>query len=279
MYLIADSGSSKTEWRLFDSNGQVNAITSKGLNPLLFTEELFIEEIVKSLPENWVKQVKVLWFYGAGCVSSNVKIKTQHWLNKIFTNASVEVESDLIAAARACCGTEKGIIAILGTGSNSGLYDGKNIVKHIKPLGFILGDEGSGTALGKALLKKLLRNEFSKELSNTLQKDLELTYDEIIANVYRSDFPNKFLASTTRLLHKHIGNKEIEVLIEEEFNKFVMLLKNYDEVDKLTLHFVGSIAFYFESILSKSMSKNKLIMGSILRSPADTLVSYHLKSQ
>ena len=183
MWLIADSGSTKTEWRLFDAGGIHEKASTRGLNPLFFNKDKFIEVIKKELPSSWFSNVSNVWFYSAGTATPKVKKSTAEWLKSIFTNCEIKVESDLLAAARATCGSDKGIIAILGTGSNSALYNGHAIIEHIKPLGYILGDEGSGVALGKSLLRKLLRNEFSEQLSQSICTDLGLSYEDIIEHV------------------------------------------------------------------------------------------------
>mgnify|MGYP002713017769 CR=1 FL=1 len=278
MLLLADSGSTKTEWRLFNADGVIQSITSKGLNPLFFTEESFLGELKNSIQEKWIEEVTKLWFYGAGCGTTNVKLQTSEWLARVFKKAAIEVDSDLLGAARASCGSEQGIVAILGTGSNSALYDGAKLVEHIKPLGYILGDEGSGTALGKSLLKKLLREEFSPQLSKLLYTELGLSYEEVIQQVYRSEFPNRFIASCTRLLHAHMDDGEIQRLINNELDNFVFLLSKYSKSNELTLNFVGSIAYYFESNLKEVVSKRGLTLGNIVKNPADQLVSFHKKN-
>lgn len=278
MLLIADSGSTKTEWRFFDTEGIVQSVTSKGLNPLFFTENTYLEEIRNSVPKEWLTTVTHLWFYCAGCGTKNVQVQTREWLSKAFKNAETEVESDLLAAARVTCGSTRGIVAILGTGSNSAYYDGSNIVEHIRPLGYILGDEGSGTALGKSLLRKLLRDELSSQLSKSIYSELGLSYEEIIEHVYRSEFPNRFIASCTRLLHTHKDNAEIQGLINDALDEFVLLLSKYSNAKELTFNFVGSIAFYFETNLKEVISKRGYTLGMIVQSPADLLVLYHLNN-
>lgn len=276
MWLIADSGSTKTEWRLFDSNGIIDSKITKGLNPLFLSKSSFTDEVANQLPELWFAKVTKLWFYSAGCGSEDINKQTEEWLASVFTNAKIEVESDLIAAARATCGSKKGVFAILGTGSNSAYYDGATIIDHIKPLGYILGDEGSGVALGKALLKKLLRNQFPADLSESIYKELGLNYAEFINNVYHSEWPNRFIASCTRVLHSHKNEPIINSLINYEFEQFVMLLKSYPIDENSIIHFVGSVAHFFESNLKEVLENNGLILGYVLQSPINGLQEYHL---
>lgn len=275
MWLIADSGSTKTEWVLFDST-EKKKLLSSGLNPLFLSGSDFKAKLRESIPKDWVNEVTKLWFYGAGCGTKIVKESTTRWLASIFTKAKIHVDSDLIAAARATCGTDKGIVAILGTGSNSCYYDGQRIVTQVKPLGFILGDEGSGTALGKALLTKLLRNQFSPKLLKVIYDEIGMDYGEIIKRVYKSDWPNRFIASCSRILHAHIEEPEIEMLIRAEFGRFGKILTSYDIVSKI--NFVGSVAYFFKIQLEEALKENGLELEIVIASPADGLVSYHLKN-
>lgn len=278
MWLVADSGSTKTEWRLFNKNGVQEKASSKGLNPIFLNKTSFENAVKESLPESWFAMVSKLWFYAAGVDTENMKSEAAKWLQSVFTKAEVWVESDLLAAAKAGCGSEEGIVAILGTGSNSALYNGSSIVEHIRPLGYILGDEGSGTALGKALLRHLLRDEFSKELSESLYAELGMSYDEILEHVYRSEWPNRFIASCTRVLHSHKSEKEISELINKVLEEFVNLLGRYSNASRLPINFVGSISCYFEENLSDIIKIKGLNMGKVIQSPAEELVKYHIKN-
>lgn len=276
MWLIADSGSSKTEWVLFDSNEKSILVTS-GLNPLFLSGEEFKAKIKKTIPKDWVSKVTKVWFYGAGCGTTKIKESTTRWLKSVFLKAHIQVESDLVAAARATCGNSKGIVAIMGTGSNSCIYNGHAIVKQIKPLGFILGDEGSGAALGKLLLKKLLRGQLSPNSSKMIYQKLDMDYSEIMSNVYKSDWPNRFIASCAKLVYAHRIEPEIDSIINEEFERFVRIIKEYQV--GLRANFVGSIAFYFQQNLIEILKKNKIDLGVILKSPAEELVKYHLENR
>ncbi len=276
MWLVVDSGSTKTEWILFNQFGLQQRIFSSGLNPLFLSQDKFCANILSSIPANWCNIVTEFWFYGAGCGTGEVKIKTQFWLKSVFTVANIMVESDLLAAARATCGNNKGVVAILGTGSNSCVYDGQAIKEHIKPLGFILGDEGSGAALGKALLKQLLRNQLSPKLSAAIYKDLGMEYDEIITKVYRSDWPNRFVASCSKVLHAYKKEEEISNIIENEIDAFTRVLRLYKS--EVEVYLVGSIAFYFEEYIRVSLNKYGLTLKVVLKSPGDSLVNYHLRN-
>lgn len=275
MWLIADSGSTKTEWILFNSEAIIEQKITLGLNPLFLTEPQFTAALQESIPSSWVDKVTKLWFYSAGCGSDQLKEKTSNWLSSSFIGAEIEVDSDLVAAARATCGNEEGVVAIMGTGSNSCLYDGRNIKKHIKPLGYILGDEGSGVALGKALLKKLLRNQFSEKLAIHIYDEIDLDYEGIIKKVYQTPNANRFIASCTKILYKYQKEAEIEAIIKHELNLFVSLLMQYNS--ELRINFVGSIAFYFQEQLKEIVNQKGLGVGSVLKSPAEALVRFHLE--
>ena len=274
MWLVADSGSTKTTWVLFNSDGVIEEITSSGLNPLFLSESEFKEKLIETIPADWVVVVEKLWFYGAGCGTVDEQLKTTQWLKSTFIKAAIEVDSDLLAAARATCGVKAGIVAILGTGSNSCFYDGKIIVDHIKPLGFILGDEGSGAALGKSLVRKLLRNQLSPQLTTAIHQDLGMSYEELIQKIYRSEWPNRFLASCSKALHTYKGDPEIAGLITSEFDQFTELLETYNSIGNV--NFIGSIAFYFKPFLESSLAKRGLKLGVVIKTPADGLVNYHL---
>ncbi|MCF6361338.1 MAG: hypothetical protein L3J29_11335 [Cyclobacteriaceae bacterium] len=276
MWLVADSGSTKTEWALFDNDGVHKQFLSLGLNPLFLSKKEFNTEILKSFSSNERLDVTKLWFYGAGCGSEKVKAKTKLWLKESFKNAIIDVNSDMLAAARATCGTSKGLVAILGTGSNSCFFDGNLIKEQVKPLGFILGDEGSGAALGKALLKNLLRNQFNASLSASIYKEIGLNYDEIITKVYRSEWPSRFLATCAKILHGHRLEKEIAEIIEVEFGRFANVIKMYDA--QLPVHIIGSVGYYFEEEIRSALSKNDLQLGIVLKSPVSDLVDYHLQN-
>jgi len=275
MWLVADSGSTKTEWILFDASGEREQFFTAGLNPVFLSKEEFSSEILTYIPSSRRLEVTKLWFYGAGCGSKEVKDKTQLWLTDIFENSLIAVDSDLLAAARAACGTNKGLVAILGTGSNSCYYDGEEIKTQIKPLGFILGDEGSGAALGKVLLQKLLRGELPSDLSKSIFEEIGLNHDEIIANVYQSKQPNRFLASCAKVLYNNKLDKEVAQIITSEFDAFANVLNKYEI--KWPVHIIGSVGYYFEEEIRSSLLKHQLESGKIIKSPTKALVKYHLE--
>ena len=205
MFLIADGGSTKTDWSIVSGNQEIDRIKTRGINPFFQTEEDISAEIRDNLVPKIKKygSIEAVYFYGAGCAfpekNEILRRSITHYLP-----VPVEVGSDLLAAARALCGNSPGIACILGTGSNSCLYDGKDIIKNISPLGFILGDEGSGAVLGKLLVGDVLKNQLPVALQKAFFAEFGLTPAVIMEKVYKQPFPNRFLASLSPFLLRHI---------------------------------------------------------------------------
>lgn len=280
--LIADSGSTKTDWCVLSSDGTHRMVSTQGINPvhqdLETIERILVDELMVNMGEAKDDVAKV-FFYGAGCTGSFALI-VNNVLKELFGNlTSCEVSSDLLGAARALCGDEEGIACILGTGSNSCLYDGKGIVANIPPLGYILGDEGSGAVLGRKLLNALFKGEFSSTLRDMFLKEMSLDYGMIIEKVYRQPMANRFLASLSPFISRHISDHhELEELVVEHFREF--LRKNVVRYmrNELPVNAVGSIAWYYRSQLMKAVSAESLKMGTILKSPIEGLLEYHKMS-
>ncbi|MDE6026754.1 MAG: ATPase, partial [Muribaculaceae bacterium] len=206
--LIADAGSSKVEWAvLFNDGSQPVRFTTPGINALM-TETRELVEAFRKASENLPTSCKVsaIYYYGAGCATSAICGKISDALQSVWDGAQPYVESDMAGAARALLGREKGIAAILGTGSNSALYDGEGIIGNIPPLGFILGDEGSGTALGKRLIKEIFKGKMPEELKETFFKEFDISLPEILNKVYKEPAPNKFIASLVPFIRKHMDS-------------------------------------------------------------------------
>lgn len=181
----------------------------------------------------------------------------------------------MLAAARSLCGHEPGIACILGTGSNSCFYDGQDIINNVSPLGFILGDEGSGAVLGKLLIGDILKNQLSAALKEEFLKQLGLTAPEIIDRVYRQPFPNRFLASLSPFLAQHIEEPAIHALVLGSFKAF--LQRNVMQYDYKTYpaHFIGSVAHCYESLLQEASQASGVQIGRIFKSPMEGLIQYH----
>ena len=217
-----------------------------------------------------------VYFYGAGCAFPD-KIEMVHRAiaENLTVNQGIEVNTDMLAAAHALCGHEAGIACIMGTGSNSCFYDGEKIVDNVSPLGFILGDEGSGAVLGRLLIGDLLKNQMKPELREKFLEQYQLTPAGIIDRIYRQPFPNRFLAEFSPFLAQNIHEPEIYKLVLSSFKSFLKRnVMQYDYKNHHT-HFIGSVAFYFQDILKEAGKEKGVKIGTILRSPMEGLINYH----
>ncbi|MDR3269884.1 MAG: ATPase [Tannerella sp.] len=275
MILIADSGSTKTDWCVVDQEEIVRSIHTKGFNPFFQSEEEMEKEIVQTLlPSIHQQQIDSVYFYGAGCIFDKVEVMRRVIMRHIPAE-TVEAHTDLLGAARSLCGMEAGIACIMGTGSNSCFYDGEQIAKTVSPLGYILGDEGGGADLGKQLVKDLLKDMITPELKAAFFKRTNLTLSEIMDRVYRQPFPNRFLASFSPFLYDYIQEPSIHKLVLERFQSFLkrnVMKYNYRSYPA---HFVGSVAHHFKAILEEAATDMGVRLGSIIKSPIDGLILYH----
>ncbi|MDH8702254.1 N-acetylglucosamine kinase-like BadF-type ATPase [Dysgonomonadaceae bacterium PH5-43] len=271
--LIADSGSSKTSWAISNTEG-VKHCKTKGINPFFMNESeiLYLLENEYSLEKENITEIH---FYGAGCTIEKSHIVTRS-LSKFFNTNNVSVKSDLLGVARSVCGNKEGIACILGTGSNSCYYDGEDIANNVSPLGYILGDEGSGAVLGKKLIADILKNQLPNHIRDAFFCKYKLSSANIIDKVYRQPLPNRFLASFAPFLYEYKSEETIKNIIENSFDGFVVRnLYQYPQSKELPVHFVGSIAYYFEDNLKRVLSKHSLSAGNIIKEPIDGLVSHH----
>ena len=276
MMLIADSGSTKTDWCVILDNTPIKRIGTKGLNPFFQSEEEIQQELTHSLlpqlPEGTIDSV---YFYGAGCTPEKAPTLRRAIADSLPIVGNIKAYSDMLAAARGLCGREAGITCILGTGSNSCFYDGKEIVNHISPLGFILGDEGSGAVLGKLLVGDILKNQVSPAIKEAFLKQFDLTVPEIIDRVYRQPFPNRFLASLSPFIAQHLEEPGIRQLVLGSFIAF--LRRNVMQYDytQYPAHFIGSVAHCYKEILQEAAQETGIRIGKILQSPMEGLIQYH----
>lgn len=275
MILIADSGSTKTDWCVSAQGEQLQRITTHGINPYFLSEDAIGKEIRSSLlPEIQTHTFDALYFYGAGCLPEKIPIM-KSMLGKYLNVKTIEVNSDILAAARGLSGRNPGIICIMGTGSNSCYYDGEKIVSNVSPLGFILGDEGSGAVLGKLMVGDLLKNQLPEGLKEKFLQEFDLTPGMIIEQVYRQPFPNRFLASLSPFLLRNIKEPAVRSLV---FNSFLSFLtrnvKQYD-YKNYPVYFIGSIAYYYRDILEDALISSGMQSGGIIQNPMEGLVKYH----
>lgn len=276
MIIIADSGSTKTAWNIVDERDRhAKSIITAGINPLYQTEE----SIYGLLKEEFTTNITPdrIYFYGAGCINPSVNTIVANALNRYFRCEQIEVFSDLVAAARSLCQRQQGIACILGTGSNSCYYNGSEIIRHISPLGYILGDEGSGAVLGKKLVADLLKNQLPQEITRAFFDHYAYTLHEIIENVYKKPFPNRFLAQFTQFIHRHIHQPSMRNIVSAGFTDFFQRnISQYPEARTFPVHFTGSVAFYFQDILQETAKSLGYETGIITASPDEGLIQYHL---
>jgi glucosamine kinase len=283
MVLIADSGSSKTAWRLIDEKGGINQFITRGMNPVHLGKEDLCGIIRNELiEENDIKgeEITRIFFYGAGCIPGESSERMELVLKNVFMNADIEIADDMLAVARGVCGHAPGIACILGTGANSCLFDGTNITFKIPALGFILGDEGSGAWLGKEFLGAYIREELPGDLYQSFKKQYRLDRSAILNEVYRGDHPASFLASFSKFLFRHRAEQYVHRLVQRGFNSF--LEKNvmrYPDYQSLPVHFSGSVAFYYSSILRQAASAKGIILKNIVEGPIAGLTLYHNQSE
>jgi len=275
--LIADSGSSKTVWCVVNGKRK-KMITTQGISPYFLTSEQ-IRQILENELSPKINNIlpEEIYYYGTGCSNpANVK-SVKMALKKVFPKASsILVNHDLMGAAKALCGNEKGVACILGTGSNSCYYNGKKIVKNSPGLGFILGDEGSGAYLGKRVVQYYLYNTFDPDLMERFKAKFNTNSVEILESVYRKPLPNRFLANFVPFLVENRGHYMIENIIEDSFNDFFFNhIYKYRESWTMPVHFIGSVAYGFRDILKEMCDTYELQLGRVLKHPMDGLVKYH----
>jgi glucosamine kinase len=274
--LIADSGSTKCEW-CFITNGRKHIIETQGASPYFLNEDQFAGMILTELlPALKKKTPTHIYFYGTGLAAVSNRSMFHRALKKVFPAAKIEVEHDLMGAARALCGRSKGIVAILGTGSNSGYYNGKSIVRNSPGLGYVLGDEGSGAYLGKKVLQYYLYKTFDQELHEKFHKKFRVGAAEILDAVYKKPLPNRYIASYSLFLAANRGHYMIENIIEDGLWDFFSIhLSRYPEINKMPVYFTGSVAFGFQDILQELCKTFGWQTGKILAKPMDGLAAYH----
>ena len=271
MKLIADSGSTKTDWCLFDDEEKVKSrFASQGINPFHMSEDIIFgilrNELLPQLGAAG-SSIEEIEFYGAGCTVAKIPVM-KALLSEVFPYArNVVVGSDMLGAAKALLGNDEGIACILGTGANSCLYDGEKIVSNVSPMGYILGDEGSGAVLGKTFINELYKGGHT-DFINVFEKETGLSQADIIQKVYREALPNRFLASLSKFIGSHIAEEQwIEDMVVDCFRDFFRKnVRHYNRRD-LSVSFVGSVAYYYKAQLMKAAELEGYKVGKILRQP------------
>lgn len=290
MILIADSGSTKTDWILVASDGTQTELHTDGINPARDARDIIYNvlyhDLLTQIPSDISREELsrsgcqgsegAVYFYGAGCIEPFSQT-VRSVLKDLFPCCKVEVESDLLGAARALCGHEPGIACILGTGSNSCLYDGRDIIMHTPPLGYILGDEGSGSFLGKVLVNGLFKGVLPDELKQAFCNKYDMELPGIIEHVYREPSANRFLASLVPFIVEHCNHPSIHDLLVDAFRQFFVRNVAIYGHKEMPIHCVGGIAYQFADELSEAAASEGMQMGRIMLRPIQSIVQYHLQ--
>ncbi|MDN5288443.1 MAG: N-acetylglucosamine kinase [Mucilaginibacter sp.] len=279
MIIIADGGSTKTNWCLVTEEGKKVYFNTEGYNPYFSGTEYIIQSLNESLPTDLEKdEITEVNYYGAGCSTPEMRKIVEEAMKAVFTKAKVNIGHDLLAAARALLGNNEGFAAILGTGTNTCIYDGKEVVNNIDSGAYILGDEGSGCYIGKKLLTDYLRGYMPEPVRNLFWETFKLTPDDINEQVYTQPRANRFCASFSKFVYDN--NVHIEYsrnLVRTSFEDFFRnLVTHYPNYQKYSFNCIGSVGYNFRNVLEEVATENGMVVGSIIRSPIDNLVKYHL---
>lgn len=280
MILVADSGATKTDWCLIDKKGERRDFTTIGLNPTYLVDGSVLDGEIACLAEDMrcADKVRKVYFYGAGCSDEENRQKIAKSIARHFVNAKTEVFTDLLGACCACCGEADGIVGILGTGSNSCVYQGGNIVQNIPSAGYMLGDEGSGTYIGKQLLKKYLTKRMPNDIEAEFRDFINnLSRNEILDIVYRQPSPNKFFASLTPFALDNTQSSFINTLVSDCLDDFYENQICIYDTELKDLYMVGSVASILEKQLRECAKKHGFVLRKVLQKPIEGLAEYHSK--
>lgn len=274
MIIIADSGSTKTDWCIIEPGGVKTFFQTSGLNPVIMGEDVFRQKLTEELVPRVMSVYDVyhIEFFGAGCTPEKC-IVVERIFQSLFPHAyRIHVASDILGAAMALCGHEPGIAAILGTGSNSCFYDGKKIIQHTPCLGYILGDEGGSAVMGKLFINAILKKTMPTELCDRFLIETGLTQEAILDKVYRGESPNRFLASFSPFIHEHLDVPEVRNIVVGNFQSFFRNnIRQYGHPE-MPVNFVGSTSFHYKDCLQEAAQKEGFIIGNMLKSPIEGLV-------
>jgi len=278
MIIVADSGGSKIEWRFLKKDGSISQALSPGFNPYYQPLQHLLGIVEEHLLPKIEGKVDKIFYYGTGVSSDKNVILIRDAFAKYWPEAYIEIGWDLLAAARALCGRERGIACILGTGSNSCLYDGEKIIDNVANLGWILADEGSGTYIGKQFIFDYFRKEMPEKLAGQFHERFPFSREEVLEKVYQGERPGAFLASFAKFIFQHLKEPYCYQLVYNSFADFyqnnVMKYENYQNT---RVHFTGSIAFYFSDILRQVANDKGITVKNILEGPIAGLTLYHQK--
>ena len=276
MILIADSGSTKTEWRILKPDGEIIQVRSGGINPYYQDSETIKSSLSQGLNDYLNLKISQIYFYGAGCSSDHNKAKMRDCFASIYPKAAAEVDIDLVAAARALCGHTPGIACILGTGANSCLYNGEHIIENVPSLGYLLGDEGSGSYMGNKLLGAFMRQELPDAIYDRLRKRFDLSNEAILESVYQKEMPIKYIASFSKFIFQNIKDPYLYELVSNGFKLFFEKnIMRYTDWQNQPVHFTGSVAFYYSNILRQVSNDLGITIRHIVEGPIAGLALYH----
>lgn len=281
MILVADSGSTKTEWLVLDGAGDsIDSFFTKGFNPNIVSTLFIVDELKHSASFlKAVQQSEKIFFYGSGCSTPELNTIVHDALRFFNTTADIEIKNDLYASVHATAGNEASIVCILGTGSNSCMYDGNKITGDDYSLGYILGDEGSGSYMGKQLLHDHFYHIMPENIHKAFHIKYNLTRNEVIERMYRKPMPNEFLASFTPFLKEHVLEPYCIALIRNSFSEFIKhFILRFEKAKHLPVHFTGSVAFNFRDILQQTADEYSITTGKIISSPMQELALYIQKN-
>jgi len=277
MILIADSGSTKTEWKIIGEGKAHESLFSKGINPFFLSDEGIFELLESELGNLKDEKIEAIFYYGTGCNSEIRNNTVRSALNRFFITDRIFIGSDLLGAARSLCQDSPGIACIMGTGSNSCFYNGKEIVANVSPLGYILGDEGGAAVLGRKLISGVLKKQVPAHIIIKFFDVYELTPAEILENVYMKPFPNRFLGQFSKFLSANIDIPELKAIVTSSFDEFIIRnVLQYPESGKFPVNFTGSIAIHFRSLLEDTLRAYRLRPGIFSITPMENLVRYHV---
>lgn len=275
--LVCDSGSTKADWCMVNKNERRTYFATCGMNPYNITHEAICEEIESVLCSSIEpKEVEQLMFYGTGCGARVKCDELKEIFSRYFINAEINIEHDLLGAARALCGDEAGLCAILGTGSNSCLYDGKDITANVPSLGYVLCDEGAGTNIGKLVLRNYLRHLLPEDLNKEFAALYPGEEAVFLNRLYQGTRPNNYLASFAKFVTDHQQNEYCKELIKEAFRSFFEYqIKTYPNYQDYKINVVGSVGYVCKNIFSQVAEEYGLKAGRFIKAPLESLIQYH----
>jgi len=276
MIAVVDSGSTKADWKLIGKEGIWSAHTM-GFNPVFHSSETIRKALDGAFEPDMPKEaVSRLYYYGSGCWDAKRKSVIAHALKDVFKHAELEIEHDLLGAARATCGNERGIACIIGTGSNSCLYDGTHVIDNVPNLGYLIGDEGSGTHLGKQLIRAYVYRELPKDLHKAFEAAFPGGKDAILDKLYGEETPNVFLASFSHFLSENRNHFFIQKLLYRRLSEFIdRHVRKYEGHLSIPVHFIGSVAYYFQEVIKIILEERAMKPGIFIKKPIDHLVDFH----